>query len=290
MDKVTLKLKRHETFSIREGWIEKGLIKCSSNPQCFQKDKGTKELGLGSNMVKSLRYWLQACNLLKFGQKGADFSALGNLLLATDRYLENDFSWWMIHLYLVTNFEDAPVFNSFFNMPYSSFDKEFVLRYLKEYYTNNNYEIGSESSLDSDVSILLKSYYSDDDKNPEENTNCPLARLNLLDAYDKKTFKKISPSYDSLDFRVVYQAIIMCYENDIKNGKLSFNIEDLYDRENNPLRVFNISRSMLFAYLEEMKKNGFIDLIKTAGLNTVYIDKIMCLSDLFKSYYKKKVS
>ena len=76
----------------------------------------------------------------------------------------------------------------------SSFDKEFVLRYLKEYYTNNNYEIGSESSLDSDVSILLKSYYSDDDKNPEENTNCPLARLNLLDSCDKKTFKKISPT------------------------------------------------------------------------------------------------
>ena len=82
----------------------------------------------------------------------------------------------------------------------------------------------------------------------------------------------------------------MCYENDIKNGKLSFNIEDLYDKENNTLKVFNISRSMLFAYLEEMKKNGFIDLIKTAGLNTVYIDKIMCLSDLFESYYKKKVS
>lgn len=290
MDKVALKLKRHETFSIREGWIEKGLIKCSVNPQCFQKDKGTKELGLGSNMVKSLRYWLQACNLLKFGQKGADFTSLGNLLLATDRYLENDFSWWMIHLNLVTNFEDAPVFNSIFNMPYSSFDKEFILRYLKEYYANNNYEIGAESSLDSDVSIFLKSYYSDDDKNPEENTNCPLSRLNLLDAYDKKTFKKISPSYDSLDFRVVYQAIIMCYENDIKNGKLSFNIEDLYDRDNNPLKIFNISKSMLFAYLEEMKKNGFIDLIKTAGLNTVYIDNVMCMSDLFKSYYKKKVS
>lgn len=290
MDKVALKLKRHETFSIREGWIEKGLIKCSTNPQCFQKDKGTKELGLGSNMVKSLRYWLQACNLLKFGPKGADFTALGNLLLATDRYLENNFSWWMIHLNLVTNFEDAPVFNSIFNMTYSSFDKEFVLRYLKEYYTNNNYEIGAESSLDSDVSIFLKSYYSDDDKNPEENINCPLSRLNLLDAYDKKTFKKISPSYDSLDFRVVYQAIIMCYENEIKNGKLSFNIEDLYDRDNNPLRIFNISKSMLFAYLEEMKKNGFIDLIKTAGLNTVYIDNVMCMSDLFKSYYKKKVS
>ena len=57
MNKEPLKLKRHETFSIREGWLEKGLNKCSQNPQCFQKDRGTKELGLGSNMVKSLRYW-----------------------------------------------------------------------------------------------------------------------------------------------------------------------------------------------------------------------------------------
>ena len=115
MDKVTLKLKRHETFSIREGWIEKGLIKCKSNPQCFQKDKGTKELGLGSNMVKSLRYWLQACNLLKFGQKGADFSTLGNLLLDTDRYLENDFSWWMIHTSMIFNYEDFYILFLFFN-------------------------------------------------------------------------------------------------------------------------------------------------------------------------------
>ena len=159
MENKNLKLKRHETFSIREGWLEKGLIKCDLNHQCFQKDRGTKELGLGSNMVKSLKYWLQACKLVKFGQKGAEFLPLGKYILKTDKYLENIFSWWMIHLFLVTNFDDAPVFNSFFNMPYSSFDKEYVLRYLKEFYRNNDYEIGAESSLDSDVSILLKSYF-----------------------------------------------------------------------------------------------------------------------------------
>ena len=289
MSKETLKLKRHETFSIREGWLEKGINKCNENHLCFQKDKGTKELGIGSNMVKSLKYWLQACRLIKFGQKGADFLPLGTLLLLNDRYLENDFSWWMIHLHLVTNFEDAPVFNSFFNMQYSSFDKDFIIRYLKEIYSDEGYEIGAESSLDSDVSILLKSYYSDDDKNPEENTNCPLSRLGLLEVFDKKTYKKVTPTYSSLDYRIIYYSIILCYENEItQNNKVSFNIEDLYEKNNNPLRIFNITKSMFFSYLEEMKKNGYIDLIKTAGLNTVYINEPKSLIDLFKSYFKRK--
>ena len=288
MNTVTLKLKRHETFSIREGWLEKGINKVSADYQCFQKDRGTKELGIGSNMVKSLKYWLQACKIMKFGPKGAEFLPLGELLLRKDRYLENEFSWWMIHLHLVTNFDDAPVFNTFFNMPYSSFDKEAILKYLKEYYFDNGYEIGAESSLDSDVSILLKSYYSDDDKNPEENTNCPLSRLGLIDIYDKKTYKKITPSYSSLDFRIVYYSILLCYESETKeNDRLSFNIEDLYEKNNNPLRIFNISKSMFFAYLEEMKKNDYIDLIKTAGLNTVYINERKTLAELFDSYKKK---
>lgn len=288
MEKKPLKLKRHETFSIREGWLEKAINNININFACFSKDNGTKEFGLGSNMVKSLRFWVQACGIVSFGQKGGFLTNFGALLLSYDRYLESDFSWWMIHMNLSTNFDDAPVINSFFNMPYSTFDKDFVFRYLKDKFNVDGYEIGSESSLDSDISILIKSYFSDDYSNPEDNMNCPLAKLNLLSTLDKKTYKKVTPAYDSLNFKIVYYSIIKCFEEDGKTmTKLSFNLEDLYDRKNNPLIVFNISKSMLFLYLEEMRKNGYIDLIKTAGLNTVYINEIKSLNELFKSYFKE---
>lgn len=287
MNSISLKLKRHETFSIREGWIEKGINKCKNNRLSFQKENGTRVLGLGSNMVKSLKYWLQACRLVEFTSKGAEFLPLGDLIYNYDKFLENSFSWWLIHLSLSTNFDDAPVFNSFFNMPYSTFDKETIIKYLKDFYLNNNYEIGAESSLDSDVMVLLKSYYADDDKNPEDNTNCPLARLGLLRLNEKRTFSKVVPSYYSIDYRIVYYSILLCF-NCVNNESFSFNLEDLYSMDNSPLKILNISKSMLFEYLEEMKKNNYINLVKTAGLNTIYIDKVYDLSYLFESYFKKK--
>ena len=56
-----LKLRRHESFAIREGWIEKGLNAVNQHHKLtFSKSDGVKILGIGSNMVKSLKYWMVA--------------------------------------------------------------------------------------------------------------------------------------------------------------------------------------------------------------------------------------
>ena len=120
MSKEALRLKRHETFSIREGWIEKGINKI--------KDEGSKKLGLGSNMVKSLRYWLSACGLVSFNtQTGAKLTDIGELIQEHDPYLNDINSWWIIHYLLVKNSNnDAPVLNAIFNMSMTKFSLSFV--------------------------------------------------------------------------------------------------------------------------------------------------------------------
>ena len=37
-----LRLKRHETFSIREGWLEKGLNTIVEDNECFKKSRRFK--------------------------------------------------------------------------------------------------------------------------------------------------------------------------------------------------------------------------------------------------------
>ena len=69
--KNVLRLKRNETFYIREGWLEKGINIIKNNAKCFSNNSGPSIFGLGSNMCKSLRYWLEACNIATFGQNGA---------------------------------------------------------------------------------------------------------------------------------------------------------------------------------------------------------------------------
>lgn len=280
---MELKLKRHETFSIREGWIEKGLHYIHNDPNCFTKEKGTLTFGLGTNMVKSLRYWLVACKLAYFKNGIATLTTLGNLIYHNDPYLDDNFSVWLIHLFLATNDKDAPVFNAIFNLEYSQFDKDILMDKVPEKLEKYGFEpIKSKSSLESDITIFLRSYYSIEDSNPENNMICPISKLDLFSCDDKKIFVRKVPKIKKLDFRIVY----LCLKNYIESKQInSFNIEDIYSERNNPLKVLNLSKSGLFYYLEEMQKRNYIKLNKTAGLNVVYFDQIKTITEVVNDYF-----
>ncbi len=280
-----LRLKRHETFSIREGWLEKGLNTIVEDNECFRKDNGPRMLGLGSNMCKSLKYWLKATGIADFGQV-AELTEFGNLLYEYDKFLESNFSWFMIHAKLTMGIKDAledkdaPVINRIFNGNYSKFDKELLVNYLTEYFKVNGYDICAESSLDSDVSIAIRSYTSNDISNPENNMNCPLGKLNLIKIDDKKRYYKNQPSHSALHYLVVYYVMIECM-----NRAEDFNLDDFCNKENNPMKIFNITKPMLLLYLEEMQNAGILKIIKTAGLNTIHINKMLSLEELFGLYF-----
>lgn len=280
----SLKLKRHDTFSIREGWLEKVINIFPNEKQCFSKDKGQQILGIGTNMVKSLRYWSEACNLIKFSQKENKFTELGEYLHDRDPFLSDLSSWWLIHLFLATNFSDAPVFNYFFNMPLKKFDKEQLFNQIKTLIENDGYSVSADSSLEADINMLIKSYYSDDFSNPENNMNCPLAKLNLIGTSDKRIYTKLQPKYASLSYKVVYYALLLAWkkENEKQDKKMNaFNLEDMYEWKNNPINIFNLSKTSFYQYLDEMSKNNLIKLIKTAGLNVVTIEVEKNLNELF---------
>ena len=60
-----MKFRAHETFFIRKGWITKGLKNVDIKADVFtdKKVSPTDTLGIGTNMCKSLRYWLQVLDL-----------------------------------------------------------------------------------------------------------------------------------------------------------------------------------------------------------------------------------
>jgi hypothetical protein len=114
---------RHETFPIRDGWLSKGLARIQSAG--FQTDLETADiLGLGSKMVKSLSYWLEASGVASVALHGRSrqlgISPLGSLVARRDAYFEFPASWWFVHISLATR--DGSVFAWFFNdFPQRSF-------------------------------------------------------------------------------------------------------------------------------------------------------------------------
>lgn len=73
-----MKFRAHETFFIRKGWLSKGMKYVDAREDVFiSKDENPMDvLGIGANMVKSLRYWLLAVGLTEEPTTGGGYSDL----------------------------------------------------------------------------------------------------------------------------------------------------------------------------------------------------------------------
>ena len=79
---MAMKFRAHDTFYIRKGWLSKGMKYVIANKDVFvsKTENPMDVLGLGANMVKALRYWLQAVGLTeepKKGKRSQQLTALG---------------------------------------------------------------------------------------------------------------------------------------------------------------------------------------------------------------------
>ncbi len=258
--------KKNESFSIREGWISK-VINSLDLKKTFYKNEGISELGIGSNMVKGLKYWVTAANIIE--GKDNQLTSFGNALKEYDRYLEKDSSWFLIHYNLVKNKELCPIFYFVFTMNQNGFTKEFISNYVfekaKPFFTGKGEDV-LRKYVEDDTNVFIKTYFSEDKTtNPEENYVCPLSHLNLLKK-NKGRYLKSSPSISQLSPYVVYYVLRQEIRRD------SFVIDDAIEAEFGPCHIFNLDKSSFVQYLEILQGHGLLTINRTAGLNTVYFN------------------
>ena len=274
---TTLKLKKHETFYIRDGWFEKALNTMKENkPQnIFYKNDGVKFLGIGANMVKGLKYWLKAAGMIN--EKDNSLTPYAQIILEKDRYLGEDFTWFFIHYNLVSNKEECPVFNAVFNAGIPTFTKGDMLEYLTDSLKQIDPKVNPKY-IDADLGVLISSYVHEGaNDNPEDNYRCPLSMLKLIKK-DKNRYRMEKPKYVSLSYLLVYYALTKIYED-----TNSFVIEDSMNMNNSPAKLFHLDKYMYLQYLDDMRKAGLIRINKTAGLNTVYFeDQKLTIEEIFE--------
>ena len=99
-----MKFRAHETFFIRKGWLYKGIRGVDANAGVFidKKENPMDILGMGSNMVKSLRYWMQATGLtVEEAYKGKarlqKLTPLGEIIKNHDPYMEELGTLCLVH-------------------------------------------------------------------------------------------------------------------------------------------------------------------------------------------------
>lgn len=279
---IKLKLKRHESFSIREGWLAKGIKNVKEYGNVFALQNATDILGIGTNMVKSLKYWITATKLIEEKDRKIMLSDFGSIINEYDPYLEDIFSWWLIHINMITNVDDAYIYNLFFNKcNIKTFTKRELYEKLYALLINEKLTF-NENILQDEVNMIIKTYTIDEKiDNPENNFICPLSELNLLKKVDRDTYEKNRPEIRNLPFLVVYYIICLLLDD-----RDNISIDELLKEENSPAKLLNMDKNLINEYLDEMKKNDLIIINRTAGLNMVYLKKKLSLNEIAEEYFK----
>ncbi len=279
---IKLKLKRHESFSIREGWLAKGIRNVKNNNKVFSSAEATDILGIGNNMVKSLKYWMSATCLIKEENREIKLSEFGNLIGNYDPYLEDIFSWWLVHVNMMLNLDDAYIYNMFFNKCLrKSFSKRDIYEQLVTNLKNEKLEY-NENILQDEVNMIIKTYAIDEKiDNPENNFISPLSDLNLIKKIDRDTYERNRPDYRNLNYLIVFYLI-----EQLVNDKDYISIDELLKLDNSPAKLLNLDKNLINEYLDEMKRNNLIIINRTAGLNMVYFQKKLSLEDIMKEYFE----
>ena len=263
------------SYLLRDGWSEKAISAIKTEKaDIFKGDAAVYRLGIGSSMVRSLKYWLRSARIID--PVTHKLSEFGELLYRYDRYLEDPFCWFLIHFFLVTNKTDCPVAYEIFNSNKTVFSKTDIEAYL-----GNRFPIKSQkAALRKDINIILRSYSDfDADLNPEENIYCPLSKLKLIKKTKDGSYRRLPTAISNLSHLVVYFALLNCY-----HGK-PFSIDGSFTVANSPVTIFNLSRQVYLYYLDRLKREGMITVNRTSGLNTVYFEKEMTLEELFKTHF-----
>lgn len=161
----------HETFPCRNLWLKKGYDFVADGGN-FNAPDAVVHLGVGKNMVGSIRYWLRAFGMTEDDQ----VTDLAKKLLSADGwdpYCEDELTLWLLHYKLVT-VNEASLYKIVFQdyqRRNREFDKQQLLNYVEALCKSEGYDV-NKGTLAKDINVLLQNYvYPENVTDPEKCSN-----------------------------------------------------------------------------------------------------------------------
>jgi hypothetical protein len=294
----TISFGRHETFPLRYSWLTKGFQALISNQNIFSSDEATVELGVGKNMVKSIRFWLLACKMVKYSNSKYEPTELGSLIFdakgGVDPYLEDEVTLWLIHWLISTNPKNATAWFWFFNRFHKpEFMADESSAALIEFANQNNIK-SSLTILKGDTGILLRMYSRSTGNTRtslEEALDSPLSLLGLItQAPGGRNYFSYPEEREDLPLCVFGFAVLQLLETlekkDLPIGDLMYSKTDFPSLG----AVFRLTENSLISKLEQLGQiyGDIFAVRETAGIHQVYVLKTTDPLNILKQYYNSE--
>lgn len=296
---------RHETFHPRYSWIKKGFDEADADEEVFIRPDAHIKLGVGKNMVRSIRYWTHAFGVLKEGESpGRSYPSVptdfGRWLLATndgvDPYLEDLGSLWILHWRLLRGaspdeLSDATAWAfTFFRFT----DRELTSASLVDHFRSTlaaeypEFSV-AKSSLKKDATCILRMYGEvPRGKVSEESIQCPWAELGVLaPAGRSRTYQfRIGPKPGLSDEIVLGSCLDFMLERSSEVRTVS--LGDLLHADRSPGLAFKLNEAALYGALERATTRiEGLELRDTAGIVQLQAahDPIALRDHVFDAHY-----
>lgn len=243
----------HDSFQCRQLWLKKGydfLVEGNS----FNNENAVISLGVGKNMVSSIRFWMRAFNIIDNKDQITEF---GNRLFndenGYDPYLEDDASLWLLHYQLVKTGVSSiyTIIVNEFRKEKIHFNKESFIHYMKRIAESNPELNLNENTLGKDFIVYTNIYKNDSDsKDIEESYSGILSELEFLTIIGsgkEEQFTILNNEKDSLPGAVVLYTIL-----DNPNYGMSISLNALELDFNSPGSIFALNRNGLINKISDI--------------------------------------
>jgi len=279
----------HDSFQCRQLWLKKGYDYVQEGKN-FNNEDAVVQLGVGKNMVSSIRFWLKAFNVIdnkdiptEFGKRLFDDEN------GYDPFLEDEASLWLLHYQLVKN-GFASIYSIIFNhfrREKLFFNKETFVNYVKRIGESNPNLNFNENTVAKDFIVFANLYKNDpESKYVEDSFSGILSEIELLKTTGKgkeERFYIENSERDNIPEAIVLYAILdnPNYGNSISLNSLEFDI-------NSPGSIFALNRSGLMNKISDIV-DDFKDITFTdqAGIKELQFKNKADAYTILDKYYDK---
>lgn len=216
----------HESFACKSHWLKRGYDFVISDRN-FNDDDAVVHLGVGKNMVASIRFWLKAVGLLQDNELTPIADYLFNNENGQDPYIEDIGTLWLLHFMLV-NTQYATIYKTTFvdyHRQRNIIEKGRLQNYIKHTcFEGTTYKnLYNDNTVKRDIGVMLHNYCTKNVGNINiEDSNSLFIPLNLICETDKDSYKFNYDTRSDLPGLIFLYALLIKFE-----GQHSISFDDI---------------------------------------------------------------
>lgn len=200
----------HESFQCKSLWLKKGYDYLLDGNSFADADAVAK-LGVGKNMVASIRFWLKAFGLTRGDELHPISSYIFDSNIGVDPYSEDIATLWLLH-YLIVSSEVASLYYLLF-VDFQREKKEFTKTELQSFIKRKcsvpeQKNVYNENTVKKDIGVLLKNYVMPSDLKAIEDFSALLINLGMIVFKGNDTYSFKIYSVDEIIPEIVLFAIL----------------------------------------------------------------------------------